>query len=121
MGAGMNLWKRAAGTMAAAAAAGGLALAGAPAASAINQVSCGGRDDFYTITSLSGSSQCFANSGVTGTFQSNTRTLYTGSNRGNIYYYNHADKRNWYSIVRDPRYRGWFDWPYVNTLAVRIF
>lgn len=117
----MGIWKRAAGMLAAAAAAGGLALAGAPAASAINQVNCGWQNDFYTVTSIGGSSLCFANSGVTGTFQQNTRTLSTGNNRGNIYYYSHADGRNWYSIVRNPGYRGWFDWPYVNTLAVRIF
>lgn len=117
----MKLWKRAAGTMAAAAAAGGRALAGAPAASAINQVSCGGRNDFYTISNIYGGNQCFGNAGVTGTFQSNTFRLSTGSNKGNIYYYSHVDGRNWYSIVRNPGYTGYFDFPYVNTLAVRIF
>ncbi|WP_422935788.1 hypothetical protein [Sinomonas sp. P47F7] len=117
----MKFWKQAASTMAATAVAGGLALAAAPAASAINQVDCGGRDDFYTITDIYRGSQCFANAGNTGTFQRNTRTLYTGNNKGNIYYYNYADGRNWYSIVRNPKYRGWFDYPFVNTLAVRIF
>lgn len=117
----MSFRKRAAGVVAAVAAAGGLALASAPAASAINQVYCGGRTDFYTISSINGGDQCFANSGVTGTFQSNTFRLSTGRNTGNIYYYSHADRRNWYSIVREPGYTGYFDFPYVNTLAVRIF
>ena len=117
----MKFWMRTTGALAAVAVAGGAALAAAPAASAINQVNCAGRDDFYTITDISGRSQCFANAGNTGTFQRNTRTLYTGYNTGNIYYYNYADGRNWYSIVRNPKYRGWFDYPYVNTLAVRIF
>lgn len=117
----MKIWKRAASTLTAGAVAGGLALAAAPAASAINQVDCAGRNDFYTVTTIQGRSMCFANAGVTGTFQQYTRTLFTGSNRGNIYYYSYADKRNWYSVIRDPWYRGWFDQPYVNTLAVRIF
>ena len=116
----MKFWKRAASTLMAGAAAGGLALAAAPSATAANQVDCAGRDDFYTVTNIYRSNQCYANAGVAGTFQRYTYTLYTGNNTGNIYYYNYADKRNWYSVVRNPRYRGFFDTA-VNTLAVRIF
>ena len=116
----MKFWKKAGSTMAAVAVAGGVALAAAPAASAINQVDCAGRDDFYKVRSFRGS-LCFANAGITGTFQQDTRDLSTGNNTGNIYYYNHADGRNWYSRVRYPGYHGFFDWPFVNTLAVRIF
>lgn len=62
--------------------AGGIALAGIPAANAANWVDCAGHNDYYELIDTSGGYLCFANYGDVPTQDYSVITLSTGNNDG---------------------------------------
>ncbi|SEB47373.1 hypothetical protein [Arthrobacter woluwensis] len=99
----------------------GSLMVAAPAANATNSVTCSGKAYYEIYGYDQPTDLCFANQGQMDTWQGRTYSLWTGNNSGQIAYYNISDGKQYWSNARPHNFRGDFDPPYVNTLAVKLW